>query len=517
MQEPVAQVGPALERIGAGLDAADEHALHGRQQQHVPDDRGRHGRDGRAHAPQWAADDERVPDQRDRRGTREHQEVAHRINQCGVQRAIEGGAPTRGRAICRHGHRHLGRRGRESAATFAPAQMRAVDQRRHVVESGTRTHRGVEPEAGVGADEAVGPDVDPADAEHAVLDAKAQDMRLGADAGALADGDEVERRAEDRRDRRVAADLGAHRAIVEAHQRRADEHVRPAEALEAVHQPPAEVIEAPHRILARPVAPDHQPLEADAQCQQDRPVGERQTGCEPQRGVELHAAAHDARGHEHRVGERRCDDAVVRHHRDRLQHDAGPALPGRHGGKGLLGRGRVRRCIGGGRRVRGDAQLLQARRHCPDRSEFVEIAHRDPGRAEPRPQLRDDARRQQRMAAQVQEEVVLDRHRRHLQALLPGLHHDALDIALRGHHVPARALEQVERCRQLLAVDLAAGEHGEMLDDVEVLRDHVVGKHRSAASPPHPPGRAAYPLRRAPRRPPAPADLRRTPCARPRP
>ena len=251
---------------------------------------------GGADAPQWAADDERVPDQRDRRGTREHQEVAHRIDECGrAARHRRAAAPTRGRAICRHGHRHLGRRGRGAAATFAAAQMRAVDQRRHVVESAPVTHRRVEAEAGVGADEAVGPiSIRPM---HSMpfSTRKPRTVRLGADAG-CARRSMTRSNAEqnDVRDRRVAADLGAHGAVVEAHQRRADEHVRPAEALEAVHQPPAEVIEAPHRIAARPVAADHQPLEADAECQQDRPVGERQTGCEPQRGVELHAAAHDA-------------------------------------------------------------------------------------------------------------------------------------------------------------------------------------------------------------------------------
>ena len=143
----------------------------------------------------------------------------------------------------------------------------------------------------------------------------------------------------------------------------------------------------------------------------------------------------------------------------RLQHDAGPALPGRHGGEGLLGLGVASSLSAAAGVVPRRCRAAQPRRHCPDRPELVEVAHRDPGRAEPRPQLRDDARRQQRMAAEIQEEVVLDRHRRHLQSTSPRpATMTQLEIARRGHHVPARALQQVDRCRQLLAVDLAAGE-----------------------------------------------------------
>ena len=243
-------------------------------------------------------------------------------------------------------------------------------------------------------------------------------VRLEADAAAIADRDEVEGGADRRVDQHVAAHLGAHGAVVQAHQRRAGEHVRPAEQLAAVHQPPAEIVEAPHWIAAPPIAADHQPLTAMLSPSMAG-HNEAQHGRPPQSGFHAHALHHHGDGHQRAIGKRGGEQAIDGNHGNGLETDAQPPLPRRHGGEHLLGFGGGIIGLGRlGRRADRDAEIAQTRGQRPHRVILIDVAHGNPACAEPAPELGHHLGSQQGVSAEIQEEVVLDRHRRGAEALL---------------------------------------------------------------------------------------------------
>src|ERR1700722_11578487 len=128
------------------------------------------------------------------------------------------------------------------------------------------------------ADEAIVADRHMAEDEVAVLNAIAKYMGVGADAGFLADAHEIEGVAVRRGDCAIAADLRTHGAIVEAHERRSDEHAAPTDRLKTVDDPPPQIIGAPERVSPWFEAADDSPLHCYAGEEPARPNEERECG-----------------------------------------------------------------------------------------------------------------------------------------------------------------------------------------------------------------------------------------------
>src|SRR5664279_3141031 len=82
---------------------------------------------------------------------------------------------------------------------------RAVCQVRHIVEPRAVAHRSAEADAAMCADKAFGANGHVSDDQPAVLDAVTQDLRIRPDARVIANGDEIEGRAERCADRAVFA------------------------------------------------------------------------------------------------------------------------------------------------------------------------------------------------------------------------------------------------------------------------------------------------------------------------
>src|SRR5580658_6286749 len=128
------------------------------------------------------------------------------------------------------------------------------------------------------ADEAIVADRDTAEDEVAVLDAIAEYMGVRANAGFLANAHKIEAAAVRRRDCAIAADLRAHGAIVEAHERRSDEHAAPTDRLKTVDDPPPQIIGAPERVSSRFEAADDGPLHRYTGEEPPRPNEEGECG-----------------------------------------------------------------------------------------------------------------------------------------------------------------------------------------------------------------------------------------------
>src|ERR1700722_4800843 len=107
-----------------------------------------------------------------------------------------------------------------------------------------------------------------------------QQLRIGADACAIANGDQIEGNAQRRSDSAIAPDFGAHRTIIKAHERRTYEHLRPAQHLESADEPPAKIVKTPYSIPPRPIAADYDPFQRDTQKQEGRPNQEADNRCD---------------------------------------------------------------------------------------------------------------------------------------------------------------------------------------------------------------------------------------------
>ena len=298
----------------------------------------------------------------------------------------------------------------------------------------------------MGADEALVSDLDPADDELPILDAIAQDMGLRADAAVMADGDEIEHRAERRVDCRIPTDAGAHEPEVKAHQGRPDEHAGPAERLEQVHDPPAQIVEAPNRIAPRLVASDHKPFDRNAQCQQRRPC------CEAHNSRRLRARCKRKVGplqsprNQQQQHEGHGDRSTERIQGHDLQGYAGPALPGQQAVEhGPAGR------TAGLSRPNGNGALyraaLQMRGQPAHRGILVELLHRYAADPEVPPQRRHGLRRQERMSAKIEKEVVVYGNALDREQLAPDLGELLLELVARRYHLAVGAFERRLRRR----------------------------------------------------------------------
>src|SRR5215467_7385432 len=103
--------------------------------------------------------------------------------------------------------------------------------------------------------------------KHAILDSVAKQLGFRTDARTLADRDEVKRDAVERRDKGIRPYLGAHRAEIEVHQRRAAKELRPRQTRKQPHDPEAPIGDAPERNPPSLEPADDSPLYPDAEAQ----------------------------------------------------------------------------------------------------------------------------------------------------------------------------------------------------------------------------------------------------------
>ena len=137
------------------------------------------------------------------------------------------------------GYFDFGETSRHASAHLACLHDGTVGKKRHIVETRAVTHARSSPTAQCMPMKQSRPISTGAMIEIAVFDAIAEHLRFEPDAGVVADGDHVVSAAERRADRDVTADLRAHGAPIEAHQRRADEHIGPGQSAWkrfAIHQ-----------------------------------------------------------------------------------------------------------------------------------------------------------------------------------------------------------------------------------------------------------------------------------------
>ena len=316
----------------------------------------------------------------------------------------------------------------------------------------------------VGADAGLGADLDAAQVQQAAFDARILQIDRVADAGAGADGHQLGHADGHRAQVRIGTHARAEQTQPRRIQRRAVDHVGGRGLGQPVGQPPAVIGDAPQRVAARlQSAADEPPANpGDDEVQPD--------------------GHHERQGrHEHRVGDRVLRVAGVevvdeerrqplRHgqqHQERsgqpLRDAAAPAAPGAVDDERPFGR-RSPGVDHAGRQRLGD----QA-----DPAVVVDVGHGGLGEARVLPQRGRDARGEQRVAAQVAEEVQL------AADWLAGE-----QLFERGEqHFLGRRLGQVaalgrrgggQRLRlQHLAVDLAAGQARHGGQRLEARRHHV--------------------------------------------
>ena len=140
-------------------------------------------------------------------------------------------------------------------------------------------------------------------------------------------------------------------------------------------------------------------------------------------------------------------------------------------GAGLLPGG-LRR-LGRGRRLGAVGLGVERGGERSDRRALVDVGHRDARELRVLAQLRDHPRRQQRVAAEVEEEIVVNGDGLGTEEGFPDFRDPALGV---GSRPPGpglgRRLARARR-RQRGAVQLAAGEPRQLLDRLNQCRHHV--------------------------------------------
>ena len=313
---------------------------------------------------------------------------------------------------------HTARRRAEPA--FAGGDRGVRRQEREVFERGVVLHARVAAKHGAGADKGVSPNVYGAEMQPAILHVITGHAGVDADARAVAEGEQVVNGEAIGRDVDVAADLRAHQAQVNVQQRRAREVIDGDRRLDAVHEPEAKIVAAPQRITARAVTPDDEPLDRDGR---DEHHGKKANhdGDRAQHGFPAFVFVLD----HPRVGEERREPLHGKESEDEVQtrelkQPAARVLRGRGAAKrgarasagfvasawrrGFGGRSGVRILF---RRGRGElgGEGLHGRM-------LVHVEHRDALQRGVFAQVGNHPRREERVSAEIEEEMIAQRNAR---------------------------------------------------------------------------------------------------------
>ena len=414
--------------------------------------------------PQW---------QRQRHAA-QHQQLPQRI-QPAAQRRRPG--------LRRHPAEFGGSRlGRHAVRMHAGGQRLAAQQRRGMAELAAVLHAGVDVEQRMVADMAALADLDRAEPHPARLGPAAGQAHLTADQAVVADADQV---GADRQHRggdvRMRADLRAQQPQIAVEQRRAGEQHHRIEAHQLPHRPPAQIAAAPQREAAGLPAADQQPLQRHREQHRQRP--QRRAG---QRGPQI--GLQRIGGGQQPVQPDQQGLEVQRQPGQRHQHlgQAAAQIGGAWCAGGRLDL-RLRHRFGHGRGGggRGGCGLLQMRRERTQAGMRVDRAHRHVAASELAAQPRAESRHQQRIGAQLIEEMgggrqlvrraAEHRGQRGGQRLLGARTRPLVRI----HRLGAAGQRGRSRRGQRLAVGLVAGQHRHLVELLVQARHHVVGQLRA--------------------------------------
>ena len=286
-----------------------------------------------------------------------------------------------------------------------------------------------------------------------------------ADAGAVANHQQIGCAQRDRADHHVAPDFCPQCAQPPGVERRAAEQIDRRRLDQAVGQPPAEVGHAPQRVAAGLEATDNQPLAGDGQRELKQ--------CGHQKG-----GGRDGNRPHHRIvrvaGEvvigKKRRQPLAHAQRDqarngyRLRSAAAPAFERRR-----------RRPAGGHWRCSG-VRLRQHVGNAANAAVFVNIAHGDMRKAGVGAQGRGQPGRKQRMAAQVREKVGAAANRLARKEL--GQRGKQHFFGRRHWRVGFRCVQRPQRERarfQGIAVDLARGQAWHLGQHFKEAGHHVGG------------------------------------------
>src|ERR1700683_1471238 len=326
------------------------------------------------------------------------------------------------------------------------------------------------------ADEEVVADLHMAEDEVTVLDTVAENMSVGADAGPLTDAYEIEGAAVRRRDRAIAADPRAHGAIVETHERRSDEHAAPTDRLKTVDDPPPEIIGAPERVSPRFEATDDSPLHRYTGEEPPRPNEEGECGSGLRRPPPFGRAVEHVDCQQEQEQDRTGHNRMEDQHGQRLDECASPAAGGADAlcfcGGGWIGNDLTFADLGKFNKLRLFKMLRQMARG----PVCVEVAHTDSGVPDFGAQIGSDTARYVGVPAKIAEKIIGHVNRRNAETALEALDDGPFHQRRRRNRPAVFAGQQQLRGGKALTVDLAA-EHGrQLIEHVQIARDHVIRK-----------------------------------------
>ena len=340
--------------------------------------------------------------------------------------------------------------------------MRAGCDRGQILDLRIRADRHVILDDDGRADIGVAADVDRADDEFVALDAGVCELHLRAERRAFADRHEVDGARLEFADDRVGADLSAQRHHIETHDRRGLEPFRMGQRQQPLREPPAVIVRSPQGVTPRLRPSEQQPLAAD----RDRDRDEVDAHIDAEQRDHLVAERGVGAGDQHVADE---DAEPLRRHQredegqgDRLREAAPETAHQRHGREGQVAR-----------RSAGDLATLEMGGDRAQRPVLVDVLQRDAGETRRLAHHRHEARRDQRMTAQVGEEVGVERNGLGRQRLLRGGEEDRFRLgAWLFLFVDRRGGREFERL-QGLTVGLAGGQAGQRVERLITPRHHV--------------------------------------------
>ena len=122
---------------------------------------------------------------------------------------------------------------------------------------------------------------------------------------------------------------------------------------------------------------------------------------------------------------------------------------------------------------RGDAATVQERRHATQRAGAIDVLQRDAGIGRVFAHDRDEARRQQRMPAEIDEEIGLQRQARRPQHALGGIEQRGFRGVARRLLLARSARRGQRRGLQHPPIDLAGDHPRQRADRLEMRRHHI--------------------------------------------